>query len=390
MTPPSPRRLRRALVLLPSAGLGGAEAMTAVLARALAADGVELHLATEPALEPGFAAMLGPALADAVSAAPLGWREDEPPAQILRRQAAFAAARILTFRPDLALIPLPWPTHDLGFLPPLAEARVPTLCIAHLAPAEPEPDMAELARGAPLGAARWAAVSAPVAARLASCLGLDPAQVTVVPNGVPVPSLPPGARAAARRAKRDLLGLSPEAKLLVAAGRLEPKKGADLLPGLALSLRERLGATVAALGEGPLAEALAAHRATAATAAPDGAPLRLLGRVGDVGAWLLAADALLLPSRLEGMPLVFLEAAARRCPVVATEAALEAFGEAAFDLAAIAPDDAVSGLTDQAVATLIAPAAARLRVEAAFLRASAWDEGAMLRRYLGLLRAMLG
>jgi glycosyltransferase involved in cell wall biosynthesis len=110
--------------------------------------------------------------------------------------------------------------------------------------------------------------------------------------------------------------------------------------------------------------------------------------VRDVGEWLVAADALLLPSRLEGCPLVFLEAAARLCPVVATAAALEAFGDAAWDLAAIAADDAVSALADGAAAALTAPAAARrLRVEAAFLRAARWDEAAMLREYAGLLRA---
>jgi glycosyltransferase involved in cell wall biosynthesis len=113
-----------------------------------------------------------------------------------------------------------------------------------------------------------------------------------------------------------------------------------------------------------------------------------MGRVDDVGDWLLAADALLLPSRLEGCPLVFLEAAARRCPVVATEAALEAFGEAAWDMAALAPDDMAPALADQAVAVLTAPEAGRrLRVDAAHARALAWDEAAMLRRWRAVLRA---
>jgi len=378
------RRLRRALVLVPSAGLGGAEVMTAVLARALAAEGAELHLAIEPALQPGFAAMLGPELADAVSAAPLSWREAETVEQNCRRQAAFVAAHIPTIRPDVALIPLPWPTHGLGFFPPLAEAGVPALAIAHLAPEELEPGMPEAARATRRGTVAWAAVSAPLAGRLAACFGLPPEQVAVVPNGIPLPIIAPGARDAARRAKRDLLDLAPAAPLLVFAGRLEPKKGADLLPGLALALRDRAGATIAVLGQGVLGEVLAQH-----PAAEPGGPLRLRGHVRDVDAWLLAADALLLPSRLEGMPLVFLEAAARRCPVIATRAALEAFGDAAWDLAALAEDDMVSALTDQAVATLIASGAVRPRVEAAFQRVSAWDEPAMLRQYLGLLRAML-
>ena len=38
--------------------------------------------------------------------------------------------------------------------------------------------------------------------------------------------------------------------------------------------------------------------------------LRMLGQLADPTPWYLAADALVLPSVLEGLPLVFLEAAA--------------------------------------------------------------------------------
>lgn len=384
----APRRLRRALILLPSMALGGAEVMTATLARFLAAEGIALDIAIEPSLLPGFATMLGPALADSLSAAPLGWRQEEPDAQNLRRQGAIAAARIMTVRPDAAILPLPWPTHGAGFLGPLAEARIPTLAISHLAPEEPEPGMAALAQAVPCPpSVAWAAVSPVIAARIAALYGGPASAIAVVPNGVAIPRLAPEARDRIRRVRRDLLLLPRDAPLFLTVGRLEPKKGTDLLPGLALALRDRLGrhARVVALGDGPMAETLAAHPA----AAPGHGPLRLLGQVDDVGEWMLAADALVLPSRLEGHPLVFLEAAARRCPVVAMRAALEGLGEAVWDLAAIAEDDMASGLTDHAVATFIAPSAARLRVAAAFDAVRRWDEAAMLRRYHGLLRAIV-
>lgn len=385
--PAPPRRLRRALLLLPSAGLGGAEAMTAVLAGALHHAGLALEIAIEPELAPGFARMLGPALAAAVQPAPLGWREAEDIARTLRRQQAVVAPRLLADPPDLAVVPLPWPSHGLGVLGPLREARLPTLMLAHLAPREPDAALAEAARLAPppdWPGLVWAAVSAPVAARVEAALGLAPGRVRVVPNGVPVPRLAPAERAAQRAAKRAALGLSPGAPLLVAAGRLEPKKGSALLPDLARALHRRCGATLVALGEGPAMALLAADPAAAGPAAP----LRLPGRVEDVGAWLLAADALLLPSQLEGCPLVFLEAAARRCPVVATTAALEAFGDAAWDMAWLAPEELAAALVDQAEAVLAASPAARApRIEAAFRQAAAWDEAAMLDALLGLLRA---
>ena len=109
----------------------------------------------------------------------------------------------------------------------------------------------------------------------------------------------------------------------------------------------------------------------------------------DVADWLLAADALLLPSRLEGCPLVFLEAAVRRCPVIASGDALEAFGDAAPRLAALAPAGGIAHLTDQAAVRLNDPASARAAVDAAYRSAVALDEAAMLRRYFGLMRAAL-
>jgi hypothetical protein len=342
---PRGRSLSRALMILPSTALGGTEKHSAALAGALAEAGVGVTLALEPSLRPGVQAMLGARPDILLHPAPVGWQPGASLAANLDRQEAALAGLLAAARPDIVLLPLPWPTHGLGLMRGLVAAGVPVLAILHLAPREPEPPLPEAAQavvaalpGAPV---RWAAVSAPIAARVASRFGLPPAAITVVPNGVPVPPEDPAARAAARLRQRRRLGLPPEARLLVFSGRLELPKGADLLPGIAERLEQSCGATLVALGEGSLRPALAASRA----GRRDG-PLRLPGHAQDVPDWLLAADALLLPSRLEGCPLVFLEAAARRCPVIASGDALEAFGEDAPRLAAIAPAGGVAHLTD--------------------------------------------
>ncbi|GGC45748.1 hypothetical protein GCM10011504_25280 [Siccirubricoccus deserti] len=363
------RRLRRLLVLLPSAGLGGAEAHTATLARDLAAAGVAVTLAIAPALAEAFGRMLGPGFATRLHAAEIDWRVDASPASNIARQAMAGAELVAAVAPDAVLLPLPWPSHGLGLMRALA--GTPALAIAHLAPAAlPDAEVAA-ARTAP--AVHWVAVSAPVAARVATTFALPPDRILVIPNGVEVPPEDPAARAAARAAKRALLGLPPKAPLLIFAGRLDPAKGADLLPGIAAALASR--ATIAVLGAGPLRTEL------------EGGALRLLGRVSDVPDWLLAADALLLPSRLEGCPLIFLEAAARHCPVIATAAALEAFPEAA-GLAALAPGPGAARLAELAALCLADPAAARAVAAAAHRQAVLQQQSIMLGQYCARLRAL--
>ena len=373
------RRLARALVLLPGADLGGAEAHTAWLARSWAGSGLGVTLAIDAPLRDRFAALLGQGTAADVVAAPIAWDARQPVEANQNRQAGAAAGLIASTRPDVAVLPLPWPTHGLGLQRALAEAGVPALVVAHLAPFEPEPDGLAAARALRPGPTVWSAVSRPVAERLAACFALPPDAVLVVPNGVEVPSEDPRRRAAARAAKRDMAGVAGRAPLFVFAGRLEPNKGADLLPALAERLHAATGGGVAVLGSGkPL------RGWDGAAALPS---LRAMGHVPDVPDWLLAADALLMPSRLEGCPLVFLEAAAWRCPVVAAPAALEAFGDAAFAMAAVAQEGSAAAIADRALAAFAEPAATRRRVEAAHAFAASHDVGAMLRQYAGLLRA---
>lgn len=376
------RRLRRLLVPLPSAGLGGAEAHTATLIRALAKAGIGVSVAAAPALLEGLEALLGRTAT--LHAASIDWREAEDPATNATRQARALTPLLARLGPDAALLPLPWPSHGLGLQAALAAEALPALIIAHLAPHEPEPVPTPLR--APLEAApfAWAAVSRPVAQRLATSFGLPPHAIAVIPNAVHVLPTDPARRRAQRDTRRARLGLSPTAPLVIFAGRLEEKKGADLLPALAERLWDQAGATLVALGAGPLAARLAQHPATRRPG-----PLHLLGQVSDVADWLLAGDVLVLPSRLEGCPLIALEAMALGCPIVATAAAMEGFGMAAPQLASIAAEPTVVDLTTHLSALLtnmskeLFPNAANL----AHLQLHTIEF--MLERYFTLLRSCL-
>lgn len=372
MTPLPIRRLQRLLLALPSVRMGGTERHTAWLARGIAArTGMEVTIAAEPALQAALAPLVGADVA--LRPAAIGWDTPEPPAARATRQARAMAALLDAARPDAAIVPMPWPDQGHGLLPVLAEAGLPRLVLFHLAgdaPLSPAP------RPLGLGGAMLAAVAAPIARRAARGLGVPRPSIALLANPAPPP--PVLNRTVARAAIRGALGLPQEAPLLLFVGRLEEAKGAEWLPGIAA----RLQMPLAVAGDGPLRGLLETH------AAMDGrGKLRVLGPIADPSPWLLAADALLMPSRIEGLPLVFLEAAAHRCPVVATVAAVEGLGALAPRLVRLAPTADEAGMAAATAALLAAPGAARTMIEAAAAHAARQQPGASLDAALSLLRA---
>ena len=149
------------------------------------------------------------------------------------------------------------------------------------------------------------------------------ADPVVLPNPVDVARLRAEAAAPHRRPGPG--------RRLVAVGRLTHQKGLDRL----LEALARLDAedTIELIGTGEEEPALRtlAHRLGL------DARVTFHGFVGTPAAWIAGADALVLPSRWEGMPNAALEALAVGTPVVATPEA-----GAIAELAAAAPADAVT------------------------------------------------
>ena len=132
-------------------------------------------------------------------------------------------------------------------------------------------------------------------------------EVHVVLNGV-------GRPATAGADVREELGIDTDRRIIAAAGRLESRKGFDVL----LNAFARSGATDAQLIIAGTGEDEAALRAqSAALGIAD--RVRWLGFRTDMDAVLTSADIFVLPSRLEGMANVMLEAMAAGCLVVATD-----------------------------------------------------------------------
>src|SRR5262249_32811055 len=139
--------------------------------------------------------------------------------------------------------------------------------------------------------------------------GLDPARLTVIPNGID-----PAPIDAAEPVPRAAIGIPDDAHLALFVGRLDPQKGlTDLLDPAERVIAHRPGWHLA--GDGP-------ERARLLGAIESRAPLRgrvhWLGRRDDVPGLLKSADLLVLASLWEGMPNAILEAMAARRAVVAT------------------------------------------------------------------------
>jgi sugar transferase (PEP-CTERM/EpsH1 system associated) len=153
-------------------------------------------------------------------------------------------------------------------------------------------------------------VSSRLAERMAREISFPLDRIKVIRNGVDTTRFRPGGGAAARQA----LGVSPDALIIGAVGRLVPVKDyPTLLRALAL-LRERGVAFESIIaGTGPLRDEL-----TALAISLGLANVRFLGNRNDIEHVLPAFDVFVLSSSSEGLSNTIQEAMAAGLPVVAT------------------------------------------------------------------------
>lgn len=150
-----------------------------------------------------------------------------------------------------------------------------------------------------------AAAAAHLSARMATA-----GKLVVVPNGVDTEAWRPDAQA--RSIVRRELGLDEEF-LWLAAGRLEPVKDYPTLLAAMASVPQPAMLLIA--GAGPLQDELLRLSAQLGLERR----VRFLGFRPDLRRWMQAADGFVLSSRIEGLPMGLIEAAACALPAVATD-----------------------------------------------------------------------
>ena len=153
---------------------------------------------------------------------------------------------------------------------------------------------------------RWVCVGESVRRFCVEEVRLPANRVLTIPNGVDEEVW-----GAAAPADRAALGLSPDARAVLFAGRLDEQKDPETLLAAFAGL-DRPGVRLLIAGDGPLAPAV--RRWEERT----GGEALALGRRDDLPALMRLATAFVLPSRWEGTPNVLLEAAAAGTPIVAT------------------------------------------------------------------------
>ncbi len=142
--------------------------------------------------------------------------------------------------------------------------------------------------------------------------GVHPEAIAVVHAGIEVGRFEAGER----QGTRDGLGIEPDRPVALVPARLVAAKGHDeLLSALPAVLAQEPRLLVLLAGDGPLASALAARLRSDGL---DGS-VRLLGHAENMPDLYAASDFVVLPSRIEGLPSVLLEAFAARRAVVAID-----------------------------------------------------------------------
>lgn len=267
---------------------GGAERIVVTLGRQAAEAGHDVAVAAHPG--------------------PLGAEFPGPvyPLPVVARRpwllpgAAVGVARALRgFRPDV--VHAHNPTMALVAAPATHRGRrPPSLVTVH---GVPDADYVSSARLLRLSGAEVVGCGPGVSAALEES-GL--ATVSTIVNGIA-----PAPAAGARDALREAVGIPADVPLVIAVGRLVAQKN----HALALEALAHLpGVHLAVVGNGPLRTDLELRADELGVAAR----LHLTGVRSDARALMSAADAVVLTSTWEGLPLVGLEALAAGTPLVAT------------------------------------------------------------------------
>jgi glycosyltransferase involved in cell wall biosynthesis len=165
-------------------------------------------------------------------------------------------------------------------------------------------------------ASSYVAVSHAVKENLMAKHGIREDEITVIHGFVPTIQRVAGGSGGARELVRQELKIPIDARLICACGSIEPRKGPDLFLQVADKLLQVQpdGATHFVWIGGNKEQVKAMRQQVQEMSRDD--TVHFIGSRRDTSAYYEASDVLLLPSREDPFPLVMMEAALRRRPIV--------------------------------------------------------------------------
>lgn len=313
----------RLLIIASATVCGGAEVYTLTIATAAAQAGWNTHAAFPQSEE-------NASLRQALTANQVSYHRldiAEPRSRGIQAMGdaflRFKRTRslLLTLKPDVVLINLPWADHCLGSLLACGQLQIPTAVMFHLIPPEKIPLSRSRLRAYAWVRNRqqqWLTNSKANCRLLADLFQMPVSELHYIYNGILLPRLgDPSQRTTLRQAVRQELGIPQNSTMLLTASRLVPQKGyTDLLAVMPALLKEHPDVRFVWAGDGEQRQEL--HDRLQAAAIAD--KVLLLGHRSDLPRLLQAADLFVFPTRFEGHPFVLLEAMAYGLPIVSTNA----------------------------------------------------------------------
>ena len=331
----------RLLHLIAEMGIGGAESLVAELVRHGPSLGWESAVASSGGARVASVTQAGRSEHFFV---PLVQRQ---PVAMVSAVRQFKRA-VSTFEPDVVMAHNVGATLVASVAAGLTRRSAPLVSVFHGVSAR---DYRAAARVLDHGPDRVVAVSQALRTRLSDA-GMRRRDVTVIPNAVPIPVLPP--RSNARRA----LGLDAEVPVALCVARIVEQKRHDVL----LRAWARLPDEAVLLLAGDGGRRIECER-LAASLGLDGS-VRFLGVRSDVATLLAAADVSTLASDWEGLPMAVLESMAAGLPFVGS--AVDGIAEVVHSGEGIlVPSNAPDALSAALSELLFDPAACRAAGNAA-------------------------
>jgi glycosyltransferase involved in cell wall biosynthesis len=224
-------------------------------------------------------------------------------------------------------------------------------------------------------------VNAPAVAEQAARRGFPPERITVVRNGLPIPTAPRDGGACAGSGARA-------SRVVGYVGRLAPgKRVEDLIAAAALLRAQHPDLALLLVGDGPLRGALESRVKELAL----GDVVRFLGHRADAAELMTRLDAFWLASASEGMSNSLMEAMAAGTPVVVSDIATNRDLVEDGVTGRVVPLGSPRAIADATALLWQDPASAAAMAAAAVARIRCdFGVAAMVARYASLYRELVG